>query len=204
MNRLSAFFLSVSVLLAAYPLTGLDMERRFTYVGSKVCKECHGEDAIGNQSKIWESSPHAKAYTLLLTEKGRTIAGKLDIKNPESEKKCLLCHATGKGEAESIKKEGVGCESCHGPGSEYYKMSNHVDYNSRENGYRTGIKNGMYPIIGITSLKTRERLCLSCHTASRPCYPELNEKGYQYVIPLQTIDSLWKGDMNFRHPLLRR
>ncbi len=204
MTRFSAFLIFAAFIFAGYPLTGLDAERRFSYVGAKVCKECHGEDAIGNQYKIWESSPHAKAYTLLSGEKADSIAKKYNITKPGDDKKCLSCHSTGKGSVDSIKREGVGCESCHGPGSEYYKMSNHVDYNSRENGYRTGIKNGMYPILGIKSLKIRERLCLSCHTSKRPCYPDINEKGYKYVIPLQTIDSLWKGDVNFRHPLLRR
>ena len=108
-----------------------------------------------------------------------------------------------KGCVESIIKEGVGCEACHGPGSVYYIASNHVDYSSRENGYRRGIKNGMYPILGIGSLKTRERLCLSCHKKERPCYPENPVNNYEYKIPIQTIDSLWKGDVNFRHPLRR-
>ncbi len=173
----------------------------FTYTGSKVCRECHGEDAIGNQYKIWSMSPHSKAYSTLLGEKASEIAKRNNITSPEKNLKCLQCHATGKGKVESIVIEGVGCESCHGPGSEYHKASNHVDYSGRENGYRRAIRFGMYPIRGIESLKRRERLCLSCHTKDRPCFPDNPSNIYEFKIPIQTIDSLWKGDVNFRHPL---
>ena len=204
MFKLSSFLLLASLLLVKFPLSGFEESNSFTVVGYKVCKECHDNDTIGNQYKIWASSPHAKAYKLLLGEKAAQIAEKTKIKSPEKNYECLKCHATGKGLVESVKTEGVGCEACHGPGSEYYKASNHVDYSSRENGYRRAIKNGMYPILGIESLKTRERLCLSCHRKERPCYPEGLINHYDYMIPIQTIDSLWKGDVNFRHPLLRR
>ena len=69
----------------------------FTYVGVKVCKECHGNDAIGNQYKIWALSPHAKAYNLLLGEKAAEIAKKAKITSPEKNYECLKCHSTGKG-----------------------------------------------------------------------------------------------------------
>jgi len=101
-------------------------------------------------------------------------------------------------------REGVGCEACHGPGSEYHTASNHVDYSSRENGYRRALKTGMYPVLGIDSLKTREKMCLSCHKNSRPCFPEGQVRIFEFAIPIQTVDSLKKGDINFRHPLLRR
>ena len=109
---------------------------------------------------------------------------------------------TGKGSSSVTAKEGVGCEACHGPGSGYYRANVHVDYTSRENGYRRALNAGMYPIRGIKSLKFRERLCLSCHDKKRPCFPE-NGNPWDYLIPIQTVDSLEKGDVNFRHPLRR-
>lgn len=202
MYKIVIFILLAALVFIRFPLTGIeDNSDTFTYVGAKACKECHGEDAIGNQYKIWAMSPHAKAYSLLLSEKALEIAKKRNITSPEKNQECLKCHATGKGSVEEVIKEGVGCESCHGPGSEYHVASNHVDYSSRENGYRRAIKFGMYPILGIASLKNREKLCLSCHTRKRPCFPDNTSSIYQYKIPIQTIDSLWKGDVNFRHPL---
>ena len=204
MLRLSAFLLISSLLFLIFPLEGFEDEiKSFKYAGSKVCKDCHGEDAIGNQYKIWSGSPHAKAYNILLGEKAAEIAKRLKINSPEKKYECLKCHTTGRGRSAETNTEGVGCEACHGPGSVYNTASNHVDYSSRENGYRRAIKNGMYPILGIESLKTRERLCLSCHSIERPCYPVNTKNNYEYRIPIQTIDSLRKGDVNFRHPLRR-
>ena len=204
MFKLPAFLSAVSIFLAGFPVSGLeDKDLSFAYIGSNACKECHGEDAIGNQFKIWSLSPHAKAYNLLLGEKAAEISKKAKINFPEKDYGCLKCHTTGKGAGSSIIKEGVGCEACHGPGSEYYTASNHVDYTSRENGYRRAVKLGMYPILGIESLKTREKLCLSCHRPERPCFPENKRNTYEFKIPIQTIDSLRKGDVNFRHPLRR-
>lgn len=77
-----------------------------------------------------------------------------------------------------------------------------MDYENRENGYRRAVKAGMYPIRGIRALKLREKLCLSCHVKTRPCFPE-NGDPYKYMIPIQAVDSLQKGDVNFRHPLRR-
>lgn len=204
MIRIASFLLIVSLTIVNQSLAGFEDESStFTFIGSKACRECHGDDAIGNQYKIWLLSPHAKAYNLLLGKKAQAISEKLKITSPEKSYECLKCHATGRGKVESIVSEGVGCESCHGPGSVYHLASNHVDYNSRENGYRKAVRYGMYPILGIESLKARERLCLSCHRKERPCYPDGNVNDYQYKIPIQTIDSLWKGDVNFRHPLRR-
>jgi len=175
----------------------------FTYVGVNVCRECHGEDAIGNQYAIWVSSPHAKAFFSLLTDRGMVIAKKEGIDDPVNHPDCLRCHTTGRGRYEELKSEGVGCEACHGPGSEYHKASNHVDYTNRENGYRKALRLGMYPIRGIDSLKRRERLCTSCHRDDRPCYPESHDEIHKQKIYIHTIDSLIKGNVNFKHRLRR-
>lgn len=204
-NKPLIFFLSASIILMFFfisnenYLSGND----FTYVGVGVCRECHGEDAIGNQYAIWVSSPHAKAFFTLLTDKGMAISKREGIADPAKSLDCLKCHTTGRGKYEDLKSEGVGCEACHGPGSEYHRASNHVDYTSRENGYRRALRLGMYPIRGIDSLKRRERLCGSCHRGERPCFPQSSEDVKKQKIYLHTIDSLIKGDTNFRHPLRR-
>jgi len=131
------------------------------------------------------------------------VAEKVGLKNTSQEKACLKCHTTGGGDYEVTAREGVGCEACHGPGEKYYTANNHVDYNSRENGYKKAIKFGMFPILGIESLKRREKLCLSCHNNNRPCFEYDPKNPYKYSIPIQTVDSLMKNDINFRHPLRR-
>lgn len=91
------------------------------YVGSESCAECHA----GSHGK----DPHAKALkTLSRKERGNS--------------ECLECH--------SFKEEkGVGCESCHGPGSE------HVQSPSTEN------------IVGLGEscpVCVVEAVCTNCHT----------------------------------------
>ncbi len=184
-------------------LTGRNPSVKYRYMGVAVCGECHAEDAIGNQYKIWSGSPHARAYYILKSEKAEKIAGGIGIDKPAESRDCLKCHTTGGGEWPEVSKEGVGCEACHGPGEEYHTASGHIDYTSRENGYRRAVRLGMSPIIGIASLKTREKLCLSCHTAKRPCYDIYTRDKYKYKIPIQTVDSLMKDDVDFRHPLRR-
>ena len=88
------------------------------YVGSKKCKMCHKGEKKGKVFEKWQESKHAKAFETLKK------AGK------EKDTACLECHVTGLnkggfkvGDANASKFEGVGCESCHGPGSDYKKMS---------------------------------------------------------------------------------
>ncbi len=184
-------------------LSGKTSSEKIGYTGVNVCGECHGEEAIGNQNRIWASSPHAKAFKELQSQKAKEIAASAGINDPAVSRECLKCHTTGGGGWAAVSTEGVGCEACHGPGEKYHTASGHVNYESRENGYKKAIKLGMYPVLGIESLKYREKLCLSCHTISRPCYDKSNRNSYKYMIPIQTVDSLMKDDVNFRHPLRR-
>ncbi|MBD3299640.1 MAG: hypothetical protein GF341_13370, partial [candidate division Zixibacteria bacterium] len=68
------------------------------------CKMCHK-----TEFESWEETPHAKAWESLTAE---------EQKNDE----CIGCHSVGK-DADGELITGVGCEACHGPGSEYKKMS---------------------------------------------------------------------------------
>lgn len=88
------------------------------YVGTSACKMCHAGAAKGAIHETWEKSKHAKAFANLPDE---------SKKDP----KCYPCHTTGFGKAggydpkspNAAKLEGVGCESCHGPGKDYKAMS---------------------------------------------------------------------------------
>lgn len=72
-----------------------------TFIGSEKCKMCHK-----TEFESWAASKHAKAFETLKPE---------DRAKPE----CLKCHAVGGNAA----MPGVGCESCHGAGSEYKAMN---------------------------------------------------------------------------------
>jgi len=81
---------------------------------------------MGYQFSMWRTSRHALAYAALATSAGYSIAKEMGIKgNPQENPKCLKCHTTAHsnpagGFLESYSPgEGVGCEACHGAGSEY-------------------------------------------------------------------------------------
>ena len=99
------------------------------YVGSHVCKECHLGEEQGNQYLQWVSSRHAGAYWRLATDWALFLAQQRPhfqgMKNPREDDRCLLCHTTAAQDPDALfavtfdQQKGVGCETCHGPGSEY-------------------------------------------------------------------------------------
>ena len=179
-----------------------DGAKQFENVGAEVCGRCHSRDYRMTQYDIWLASPHARAARTLSTEKGREIAGRKGIDKPDSDERCLECHTTGGGKTAKTRAEGVGCEACHGPGSLYESLDNHTDFRYRRNGYMKAKKNGMYPILDYEpDLKKREKLCLSCHRDTRPCFPPTNEEILRQKITIQVVDTLRKGDLDFSHPI---
>ena len=96
-------------------------------VGAPKCKACH-RAKTGDQWKIWTESAHARAFETLASSESKRIAADMGLDDPQQEAACLKCHATkaslGEGvvineKANYVDNEGVGCEACHGPGSDY-------------------------------------------------------------------------------------
>jgi hypothetical protein len=99
------------------------------YVGAAKCKMCHKV-----QHASWMETTHAKATEVAKASPDREFSAD-----------CLTCHATNASEEFA----GVQCESCHGPGNDYKKMSIMKD---RE----TAMANGLV-------IPTQET-CNGCHT----------------------------------------
>ncbi len=77
------------------------------FVGNEACRDCHKE-----AFPIWEASKHAHGLETLVKE------------NKQFHLDCVGCHVTGWQRAGGVcridktaGREGIGCESCHGPGS---------------------------------------------------------------------------------------
>lgn len=109
------------------------------YVGVKTCARCHNSEEQGKAVHMWQTSKHAEAYRSLNThsESEARKLGDLELwiveigrgvryglpKPAKESKECLPCHTTAFGaDARLIApsfdpKDGVQCESCHGPGS---------------------------------------------------------------------------------------
>jgi len=143
------------------------------YVGSAKCKTCHMTPKSGEAYPIWQKTKHAKAYETLASDESKKIASSMGISDPQKSDKCLSCHITGHGVPDSLKEatltnaEGVGCEACHGPGSDYKAMTVMKD---RQKAIAAGL------------LIPNEKTCLSCHNEKSPTY-----KPFKYQEMLKKI-----------------
>jgi len=88
-----------SVLIAADSSNAIEIN----YVGSKKCRICHLD-----VYKSWLTTKHASATSLLTGAEQDSM-------------ECMACHATGSLDNAQVITD-VGCEACHGAGSEYRKM----------------------------------------------------------------------------------
>lgn len=145
----------------------LNISGDFKYVGVSTCVgACHKTDAQGKQLDIWKSSKHSQAYTVLQSADADKIAADKGFTTPATETPaCLKCHVLGKDIVESElestfdKTEGVQCETCHGPGSEYKKLSIMKDKEK-------SVENGL------VVHTEKEAFCTQCHNSESPTFKE--------------------------------
>jgi len=96
------------------------------YTGVMACAACHKSPLLAYQFSKWRMSGHARAYAALATPKALEIAREAGVRgDPWESPDCLECHTTAHhnpagGFLEGFAlSEGIGCEACHGPGSQY-------------------------------------------------------------------------------------
>ena len=143
----------VFVVAASFMLLTCLFSQDLTCVGSAKCGICHKTEKQGQQLPIWENSQHAASFNALSSEKAKSIAQQSGVANPSGDPKCLKCHAPLAEKAPDIKAEGVTCEVCHGPGSEYKKLSVMKDR-------ALAVKSGL---IVYDSPEAAKKHCLTCH-----------------------------------------
>ncbi len=149
------FFAFIALLLFFFKSALEPKETPPALIGSGKCGECHVLRSLGDQQTVWEKSRHKNAYLTLQTEKAVSFASKNNIEQPVKNSLCLKCHTT-EFSIKDISKtptynitEGVGCESCHGPGSNYYPADMHKVHSEF-------LRNG--------GVKTDESTCRNCHS----------------------------------------
>lgn len=136
----------------------------FKYIGADKCKMCHNKPATGDQYGKWLKDPHAQALKTLSNQASLDYAKKNGIADPAKEPKCLKCHSTYDQAAANLRagitaQEGVSCESCHGPGSNYKSptcMKNK----------KLALENGL--------IEPDKTVCLGCHNKENPFHKEFN------------------------------
>jgi hypothetical protein len=138
-----------------------------SFVGAEKCKMCHNSPAKGAQFTKWTESKHSKAFATLASEESKKIAAAKGIADPQKDSQCLRCHVTGSGAPADklIDKykaaDGVGCESCHGPGGDYWKMD---------------VMKDKAKAVAAGLVIPNEATCKGCHNSDGPTF-----KGFDYA-----------------------
>lgn len=129
-----------------------------TIVGNGKCKFCHKEEFAA-----WGLQKHAKAWASLKPEE-------------QAKAECVACHSTG-----GAAQPNVGCESCHGPGSEYAKptLMNKDKWKADPAGSLKAAQ-----AAGLTI--PNEKVCVKCHNSKSP-----NFKSFDFAKAKVTIKH-WK------------
>jgi Cytochrome c554 and c-prime len=159
--------LTLGYLLAAdetHPLAAA----KYMGPGSCAAPSCHGgvqprteTSVLQNEYSTWvvKDKFHTKAFNVLTNDIGQRMGRILGLAHPETEQKCLVCHsldATPEQSAKTFdKNDGVSCENCHGPASNWLEQHTRRDWN-----YEKSVELGMY---NTRDLIQRSEKCLSCH-----------------------------------------
>jgi hypothetical protein len=158
-------FVSAGILLpvqhAQSPAAG-----SYTGPGSCAASSCHGSVRPVAGSRILQTEyttwvvqdKHAKATEMLNNPVSLRMAKILGIGRPDTEQKCLTCHALdapAQQRAKSYTPEGVSCEACHGPASGW--LGPHT---TRAWTHAQSVAAGMYDT---KDLVRRTEKCASCH-----------------------------------------
>lgn len=163
-----ALLLIAAVCFLGYNFNSVNYLGGSQYVGVKTCGMCHKSEKVGEQLKIWQDSKHAQAYKTLQTDEANKIAKEKGFNTKAAETpECLKCHTSGYNiDASSLGKkfsieDGVQCETCHGPGSEYKSKKIMQDR-------KLAVEKGLI------LYDNPEKLCVKCHNEESPAFKGFN------------------------------
>ena len=171
MRRFGGGVIALSVAgacLIAYTAAPGAAEHKF--IGTAKCATCHKTAAQGEMFPKWQASQHAKAFETLATPKALEVAKAKGIADPQKAMECLKCHVTAAGADTTMvgpkytMKDGVGCESCHGPGSVYQKKTTMEQ-----------ITTGKVEPASVGMNVANKETCVKCHNEESPTF-----KGFNY------------------------
>lgn len=158
-------------------------------IGAPKCKSCH-KAKTGDQWKIWTESAHARAFDTLASDEARKIASEKVLGDPQQEESCLKCHATraslGEGAVVNQKgkyadNEGVGCESCHGPGSDYKPKKVMIDPKAAR-------------LAGLVMIENANG-CTQCHNEESPTFKgfDFDQRWAEITHPVPSEEAVQSG-----------
>src|SRR5579871_419009 len=148
-----------------------DEPSKYTGPGSCSSPSCHGgvqprtETSVQqNEYGIWVvKDKHAGAFAVLSNPVAARMAKILGLPQADTAPKCLACHALDVPADQRARTfdatDGVSCESCHGPASNW--LGPHT---TRGWTHEKSIEVGMYDTRDLTR---RSERCLSCHLGTK-------------------------------------
>jgi len=150
------------------------------YVGAQRCMPCHMSPAKGAQYRQWSNTQHPSAYQTLGTEEAKQVAEEAGVSgNPQEAAECLTCHVTGYDAPDELKTDkydmtnGVTCETCHGPGGDYWQIPVMKAVYAGETDPAS---------VGLNPSPNSEELCVQCHNEESPTFTGFNfEEALQAV-----------------------
>ena len=143
------------------------------YVGATTCAGvCHKTETQGNQFTIWQGTKHSQAFKNLQSPTADSIAKSRGFTTAAAETpQCLKCHVLGKDiDASELaatfnKEDGVQCETCHGPGSDYKTLTIMKDKDKSKEA-------------GLIIHEEKEAFCTGCHNSESPTFKSFNYDEY--------------------------
>jgi hypothetical protein len=175
MAALTALALSLVLLVVVGPgAFAADGPGAAAHLGVASCSgsTCHGrqegngatvrQDELARwQDEASQAGMHSRAWRVLGDPKGRAIAAKLGVGDPQTAAACLGCHSDPAPvhRAGWRVSDGIGCETCHG-GAAAPWLASHAATGAT---HARNVANGLYPI---DNPRARASLCLDCHFGS--------------------------------------
>jgi Cytochrome c554 and c-prime len=177
--------LAVMMLILAVAMAGIVPEsaparpdrKKPTYLSTSECSFCHTEPFGNSQDVVlltefhtWRvKDKHSQAFAVLVGPRGKQIGKNLGIDVTTAEAGCLGCHTIDtrrRGVKETqlekvLLADGVGCEACHGPSSEWLGI--HTNIGWREKSSRD---KGEFGMNDLRNPRIQARICMSCHVGS--------------------------------------
>jgi hypothetical protein len=145
---------------------------KFNGPGSCASPACHGSVEVRLETSVQQNEyatwvvkdKHARAFSVLSNDVAKRISRLMDLKQPDMEPRCLGCHALNAKDTERAEtfrdiSDGVSCESCHGPASNW--LGKHTEKNwKHEDSVKLGMKDLRDPA-------NRAENCLRCHLGDK-------------------------------------
>jgi hypothetical protein len=187
------------------PLGFAEPPAKLRSLGVSTCAStaCHygsgGRGSKGSEYTVWATlDRHARAFRVLLEGPSQTIVrnykqlGPAEAVHPEKEALCLQCHAGAGVE----NRDGVGCESCHGPAEKWRTAHYLAEWKQKTTEERNLL--GMRPT---KELVARATLCVECHvgTAEREVNHDLIAAGhprlnFEFAAYLANMPAHWREE----------